>query len=143
MPDASPLGGTLHAYFATLAANLERAERRDIPSDDLPQQVSPAEIRLLEALHRLDLYPKQQYAIGRFDADFYFPDAHLCVEVDGRQHSQTRARDRDRDRLLQRKGIYTMRIEARHVFLDPDACARAVLYALDRVEILRMKDVDR
>ncbi len=48
-----------------------------------------------------------------FIADFYFPNFHLAVELDGRQHTSVRGRARDqwRDALLANAGIGVLRIK--------------------------------
>lgn len=137
MGDLTPVGETLVAYARTLTANIERAARRDITPEELDRVISPAEIRLAEAMDRIGLEYVQQHPIGQYDADFYLPAARLVVEVDGRHHRDIGRpeRDRRRDERLAEKGIYTYRIEANLVGLDADGCARAIRALVDRRQI--------
>jgi very-short-patch-repair endonuclease len=69
--------------------------------------------------------------IGR--VDFYFRDAGLVVEVDGRPfHSSLsdRERDRARDNRLMAMGIRVLRLSWADVVRDPAACARLVRRAI-------------
>ena len=59
---------------------------------------------------------RRQYAIGPYFLDFYCPEAMVCVEVDGEQHMQTKARDSARDEFLRIKGILTMRVPSLEFF---------------------------
>jgi very-short-patch-repair endonuclease len=107
---------TMGALLPTMVANWRREERRRITESP----VSNAEIRLLEALHRVGLRPEQQVPIGPYDMDFYFPDEKVCVEVDGKQHLEPEQRERDqrRDEYLREHGIATLRISASAIYRD-------------------------
>jgi very-short-patch-repair endonuclease len=133
LTEPTPIGESVGAFLTTLAANVVHAARnhRDLE----PRLLSPAEIDLAAALHRLDLHPEQQHPIGQYAADFYFPDVKLCVEVDGRSHYDRREHDAQRDRALKAKGIRTLRIPAGHVRRNADACARHVQIVVDELQI--------
>ena len=46
-----------------------------------------------------------------FFGDFFFPELHLVIELDGTQHNKTIDYDKDRDqRILKEHGIYVYRI---------------------------------
>lgn len=127
------VGQTVGAFLSTLAANVRRAEER---GEELhPSLISPAEIKLMEAFRRIGLEPEQQHPIGQYAADFYFPDVKLCVEVDGAHHAQQRDHDTVRDKRLFDRGIKTMRIPARHVGADADACALGVRRVIDDLQL--------
>lgn len=136
MSDPTPLGETLGAFLSTLAANVVSSERtgRELK----PEHISPMEVKLAEALHRIELYPEQQHTIGQYAADFYFPDHRVCVEVDGRAHMGRLERDHRRDLALRGKGIRTLRIPGAHVRTNADAVAERIKIYLDRVEISRL-----
>ena len=57
---------------------------------------------------------KQSPMFG-YVADFYCAEALLVVEVDGYFHSKQRAYDRNRDAVLWKKGILTMRFTDKEV----------------------------
>jgi very-short-patch-repair endonuclease len=72
---------------------------------------------------------KQKLAMG-YILDFFCPRAALCVEVDGPQHLKQKSYDANRDVVLMKKGILTMRFTAQTVVNNPAVVA--VLIA-DRV----------
>ena len=60
--------------------------------------------------HRLDnAHLRRQQVIGEFIVDFYCSAAHLIVEVDGPVHKNQSCAGRDRDRILQEKGLQVVR----------------------------------
>lgn len=107
------------AYRDILRANSERASRRGADSP-----LSHAETRLLQHLYELGLKPELQAELGPYDADLFFRDAGLCVEIDGAHHD--RDRDRFRDGYLAARGITTLRVPARDVWDDAATTARVV-----------------
>jgi very-short-patch-repair endonuclease len=77
----------------------------------------------------------KQYALPRpqrvskvgYELDFYWPDARLAVEVDGRAFHATRRafqEDRERDRLLATEGIQVARVTWRDLTREPERLAR-------------------
>ena len=59
-----------------------------------------------------------RYNAGRsgvrfFIADFYCPEIHLVIELDGEIHDFMKSNDQDRDDILKTKGITTLRISNR------------------------------
>lgn len=131
--DPTPVGQTVSAYLTTLAANVRWAEDNDVELH--PNLLSLGEVKMMEAFVRIGLHPEQQYEIGRYRADFFFPDVKLCVEVDGAQHAQRKVQDQRRDKHLQERGIKTMRIPAKYISADVDACARGVERVIDSLMI--------
>ena len=53
---------------------------------------------------------RRQHPLGDYVLDFYCAEALLNIETDGEQHRTTQARDRLRDREIERHGILTVRI---------------------------------
>jgi very-short-patch-repair endonuclease len=53
----------------------------------------------------------RQYGIGKYILDFYCPQIHLCLEIDGGQHSEAEDKDYDkkRTRYLQSVKIKVIR----------------------------------
>jgi very-short-patch-repair endonuclease len=101
-------------------ANLRVAEKRN----EEPMEPSPLEVDLLAALYFYGLTPLVQHELHGYRPDFYFEDARLAVEVDGRDWHDWR-RDLDRDQHLARHGIKTLRFRGSEVWRDPVACAQA------------------
>lgn len=113
----------------TRDANLERARRRGLTAQDVAESFSRPEIELMKAFMAHRFEPIQQYPVGPWDADFYFPAHRVAVEVDGKQHftKERWAKDRRRDKVFWRRyGIRTLRVRAEYVMEDPWACVRAI-----------------
>ena len=51
---------------------------------------------------------KQKVTLG-YIVDFWCPSAGLAIEVDGKSHQTRKAYDKNRDAVLRKKGIITMR----------------------------------
>ena len=60
----------------------------------------------------------RQKPIGQFVVDFYCPKAKLVIELDGGQHYQKpiAARDKLRDRYMERLGLKVLRFSDKEVF---------------------------
>jgi very-short-patch-repair endonuclease len=74
--------------------------------------------------------PLRNVIIGGWEIDFYFPDAKLVVELDGRPY-HIAVRDIERDKLKDGKllllGISTLRITELRMALEPEAVLQDVL----------------
>ena len=79
---------------------------------------------------KLGVWFRRQVPLGRFIADFAAPAARLVVEVDGGYHTQRRAADARRDRVLRRMGYRVLRLEARLVERQPEAAVALIRAAL-------------
>ena len=72
--------------------------------------------------------------VGRFYIlDIFLPSIKLAIEVDGSSHTGRQGYDKNRDTLLERKGIKTLRFSNGMVFKDIDK----VLDAIKEVSIRR------
>lgn len=83
---------------------------------------------------------RRQHPLGPYILDFYCPQARLCIEVDGADHTRDDriARDAVRDAWLAEKGIHTYRIFAGDVTEDADEAANGVVIAaLERIAQLK------
>lgn len=82
--------------------------------------MSLSERHFWEAVRKrgLGLMCKRQVPVGPYHLDFYFPEAKLCVETDGEQHSNRTQADLRRDKFLLSRGIATLRIPTVDLF-DP------------------------
>lgn len=84
-------------------------------------------------------YPVEDRAI----LDFYCPAAKLAVEIDGATHwsEEQQGKDLRRDRWLEGRGIYVLRIGASEVFNSLSQVADSViLLALERIVARRDGD---
>ena len=109
----------------------------------LRRRMSPPEVRLwlrLRTRPETGFTIRRQHPIGPFVLDFYCPEAHLAIEVDGAQHTEDEAvaYDDKRDAWLLTKGITTLRIPAVYVMQDADGEAEGVIDAIkERIAALR------
>ena len=85
---------------------------------------SEAEQRLwyyLRAHRFVGLKFRRQKPVGRFIVDFICHERHLIVEVDGGQHAEQNAYDRDRDSWLRGQGYRVLRVWNHEVIQQIDA----------------------
>ena len=114
----------LEATLPMIQATLERQMRRGGALDDA--ELSPPAVLLLWEMKRLGLRPLLEHPVGPYDLDFYFPEARLCAEVDGRHHLSRQAEDRWRDGYVAREGIETRRVPLlNHGYLTDSECVDA------------------
>ncbi len=91
----------------------------------LRSNLTPAEARLWTYLKNSQLDGRKfrrQHSIGNYILDFYCPDEHLAVELDGDVHFGEKAMDYDerRDDFLKNQGIMVIRFVNRCVFDYPE-----------------------
>jgi len=95
---------------------------------------SPIESTLWDALTAAHAsYEEQlqpQYELLGYRADFAWPESKIVIEADGHEyHERTKeqaARDRKRDRVMQRAGWMVLRFTGSEIHADAAACAREV-----------------
>ncbi len=110
----------------------------------LRRQMSPPEVRLwvrLRTRPETGFTIRRQHPIGAFVLDFYCPEAHLAIEVDGAQHTvdEAVAYDEKRDAWLLEKGIVTLRIPAIYIMQDADSEAEGVIEVIqERIAALKL-----
>ena len=66
---------------------------------------------------------RRQFGVGPYILDFYCPEQHLCVELDGAPHDTIDGSEHDFKReewLLHTHGIRTLRFENKDVFTRQD-----------------------
>ena len=67
---------------------------------------------------------RRQFGVGPYILDFYCPQLHLCIELDGAPHYTIQGSENDLQReelLLKEHGIRTIRFENRDIFDYHDA----------------------
>jgi very-short-patch-repair endonuclease len=71
---------------------------------------------------------RRQHSVGPYVLDFYCPQEHLAVELDGHGHftPSGQAYDADRDAYLNSLGIRVLRFENRFVFSDLESILHAI-----------------
>jgi very-short-patch-repair endonuclease len=72
---------------------------------------------------------RRQHPIGRYLADFYCPEAHLAVELEGSIHraKDQKGYDKIRQEAIQMRGIRVVRVRNEEVERDLDGVIRRVL----------------
>ncbi len=134
--DTTPMPGLvpeIKAFTATIGANLKRSQATGYPLE--AEQVSPAEMALAAAMERAGVTDyEQQFQVGRYFTDFYFPDCDLAVEVDGVEWHTDVERDRRRTRSLLKNGVrQVLRLQASRVFNDAARCVEEIAAARARL----------
>ena len=64
---------------------------------------------------------RRQFGVGPYVLDFYCPQLHLCIELDGAQHYTIQGGENDLQReewLFQEHGIRTLRFENKDIFIN-------------------------
>ena len=64
---------------------------------------------------------RRQFGVGPYILDFYCPQLHLCIELDGAPHYTIQGGENDLQReewLLQEHGIRTIRFENKDIFIN-------------------------
>ena len=64
---------------------------------------------------------RRQFGVGPYILDFYCPQLHLCIELDGAQHYTIQGGENDlarEDLLLKEFGIRTLRFENKDIFIN-------------------------
>jgi len=84
-------------------------------------------------IHGLQFY--RQKPLGNFIVDFYCPQAHLVIEIDGGQHYEEAGmiRDRLRDSYLESLGLDVLRFSNRDVLVNMDGVLAAIVEHLESV----------
>lgn len=87
----------------------------------LRNNATPAETILWKALQKSQLAGKKfrrQHSVGAYILDFYCPEEHLAVELDGQQHFTEAGQgyDQERTRYLAALNIRVIRFENDKVF---------------------------
>jgi len=75
---------------------------------------------------------RRQHPCGPYILDFYCPDAHLAVELDGGQHftATAQAYDQRRTEFLRRRGVTVIRFQTDLVFREQTAVLEEILRVL-------------
>ena len=82
-------------------------------SQTLRREMTPQESRLwYDYLKKLPVSVRRQHVIGNYIVDFYIPEKHLVIEIDGSQHKSADGIKEDalRDNELAKMGITVKRI---------------------------------
>ncbi len=92
---------------------------------ELRQKMTPAEVALWQMLRNRQLDGirfVRQYSIDNYILDFYCPQFHLAIELDGNVHFDEFyiERDKIRTQFLEDRGIRILRFENFEVFQYPE-----------------------
>ena len=92
---------------------------------ELRRKMTPAEVALWQMLRNRQLDGirfVRQYSIDNYILDFYCPQFHLAIELDGNVHFDEFyiERDKIRTQFLENRGIRILRFENFEVFQYPE-----------------------
>ncbi|MGH8532698.1 MAG: endonuclease domain-containing protein [Gammaproteobacteria bacterium] len=107
-------------------AGLKRARK-------LRAEISDAEKRLWRHLRKRQLGEYQfrrQHPLGRYVVDFVCLEARLIIEVDGGQHMERAAYDRQRTEWLEQNGFRVLRFWNHEVMNHTDSVMAGISHAL-------------
>ena len=98
----------------------------------LRKKQTDAEKLLWECLRRKRLKGlkfRRQHPIGRYIADFYCPEAHLVIELDGKIHQikDQKEYDKIRQEIIEMRGMRVLRIKNEEIEQDIESVIRKVL----------------
>jgi len=74
---------------------------------------------------------RRQHPIGPFFADFFCPEARLIVEIDGSQHADELARDKNRTEFLRNAGYDVLRFWNHEISSEIDSVVQRIVDALE------------
>ena len=104
----------------------------------LRREMTPEEKHLWYQFFKLQgIKAKRQQIIRTYIVDFYIPSARLVIELDGSQHydQEARQKDAERDAALDRLGILVIRYSNNDINLRfRDVCEDILLYIQDRTQ---------
>jgi very-short-patch-repair endonuclease len=100
----------------------------------LRQSAPGSERMLVDAM--LEFGFKHSYPLHGYVADFYHPEACVCVEIDGSVHRNRKAKDRLRDRILFKHGVETYRFWASSCYQERERIITHVKHILQLKGVL-------
>jgi very-short-patch-repair endonuclease len=76
----------------------------------------------------------KQKPIGNYIADFYCPEKHFVIEIDGSSHDYDYKYDTKRDEYMQSLGIFVLRISDKDVKYDMENTLVWIKQNLDKIK---------
>jgi very-short-patch-repair endonuclease len=132
LPSPSPLAGEGKLSPSDSRERGRRISKLRGRAKEMRSGATDAEHRLWQILraHRFSGYKfRRQVPIDYYIADFVCFARRLIIEVDGGQHSESRA-DAKRDAFLSSQGFRVLRIWNNDLFTNQDGVAELILSAL-------------
>ena len=86
---------------------------------------SKSESLFKQGLFKANISHYYQMVFHKMIVDFYMPHRGLIIEIDGKEHIETK--DSNRDKLLQGFGFKTHRFTNAEIYQDVDKCIQIVL----------------
>lgn len=85
----------------------QKDRRRELRKNQTPAENALWQRLRGRKLNGLKFY--RQYSIGPYILDFFCPQMRLAIELDGEQHKDSKEYDKERDVLLRKADIQTIR----------------------------------
>src|ERR1700704_4440046 len=106
------VGVTRQVVGVSAASRFDRTREKTERSRRLRRDVTDVERRMWYKLRNAQIDGasfRRQHPAGRYILDFYCPALQLAIELDGGQHAQASAQDRQRDEWLCERGVTLLR----------------------------------
>ena len=117
------------------SAEANRHEQRDMRKDLRNYSTSAEGLmwRVLKGRQCGGYKFRRQQGIGPYILDFYCPELHLCVELDGSSHDYKFDYDEERSAYLASQGIRVLRYQNEQVFCNPQWISDDILRRVQEV----------
>jgi len=117
------------------SAEASRHEQRDMRKDLRNYSTSAEGLmwRVLKGRQCGGYKFRRQQGIGPYILDFYCPELHLCVELDGSSHDYKFDYDEERSAYLASQGIRVLRYQNEQVFCNPQWISDDILRRVQEV----------
>ena len=113
--------------------NPQREQKLKTYARELRGQQSDVESRLWNVLRDRRFFGhkfRRQHPVENFILDFYCPDQHLAIELDGGQHAEQEGYDQRRDATLTKLGIRILRFWNHDLLQQAEAVLQVIFDAL-------------
>jgi len=114
-----------HSQGKKEAKQLKSLIRKILAKSKIHITKSPLEDTLKQALEKRNIHFVTQEKIGKYRVDFFFPQARLVVEADGKEYHSTeeqRLKDFERQCEIMRRGYALLRFRGTEIYQDVEGC---------------------
>jgi len=126
-PDKGRLGGVAFIPYDSRLTALARENRKN---------PTPAEQKMWREVLRSRQFAHykflRQKPIDRFIVDFYCSELRWVIEIDGESHAETAARDEERTKIINARGLRVIRYSNAEVMQNIEGVYRDLLMRLEQ-----------